>query len=128
MKCPNCLKDMIKRPNSGLIRSIKPRECFHCPIQENCWIEIRDPKNLKICHSYTFTFEEDKSLLYFLVSRDHPIDSNTDWNVKGYTKLFSNQNSAPLFSTDFIPISIGNEMHLEARALLDKFKKLLLFT
>lgn len=135
MKCPSCLSIMSCRSAINPVPNQpgKNRMDLHC-WNKNCiarchmGVITEDPREW-ICHDYSFSLKYEDSL-YYLRGYDFLVDSrhqNREYSRK--TMLYNNFDGLnPLISTDFIPLSTGDDMHEKAWELFHKLRKLVVFS
>jgi hypothetical protein len=145
MNCPNCLSVMrhigainpipnqpgrermdLHCSNRGSYYQIDPTKCL-----ARCHMGVitEDPKEW-ICHEYSFQMRlDDKN--YYLHGHDYLVDPKHQKHSRDEFSRFtslSNGKDNLIFKVDFIPLSTGNDMHLQAWDLLYRLRKLAIFS
>jgi hypothetical protein len=141
MKCPTCLSIMkcISAINTVPGQPGKNRMDLHCYNREDprspntcrarCHVSVitEDPKEW-ICHEYNLSFSYEENL-YYLIGYDKLVDPYFQGrSVEESHTILSDVFGREMVKTNFIPISTGDDMHLEAEKLFHRMRKLVIFS
>lgn len=153
MKCPNCLTTMKciseihhvpgqpgrERMDLHCIKPIKGKdyEGRGCELICHMGVITEDPKVWE-CHEYNFEFVHDNKK-YWLSSQNYSVDPFHQGNRVPGTALYDMETCIPnsfgipvrptiLKLPFFIPISTGDDMHEDARALFERLRDLVIFS
>ena len=106
-----------------------PRQPNRCRARCHMGVITEDPKEW-VCHEYSFAFQYN-NMHYTLVAYDKIVDPRHQHRdpEESKTALYSNNTLyTELIKVNFIPISTGDDMHIEATKLFHRLRNLVIFT
>lgn len=141
MNCPTCLSIMkcisaINPVPNAIGKDRMDLHCYNrddprspnvCRARTHMSVITEDPKEW-VCHEYNFSFVDDLTT-YHLSGYDKLVDpyyQRRDPNDQA--TILSTWSGKPMIKINFIPISTGNDMHLEARKLFYRLKNMVIFS
>lgn len=133
MKCPNCQSLMTCESEIHQVPHQPGRERMDLHCIRRCGgrchmgVITEDPKEW-ICHEYNFSFYH-KNRSYHLYGHDKLVDPYNQHRKPDSRKtVLSNIYGLELVTMDFVPITTGDDMHLEAWNLFHRLRNLVIFS